>query len=1036
MASAKPRVKSTVNRQVKAALGAVRDFVAGRVGEAKFADSEDKTLRKAIAAELLAAMSGGPAEPSSRKASTPLERRTDKAVPGEVSDSSLKKDSTTAGDKLSGSNGDAVVLPDSTESVARREQERARQLFLDHGYLDEAVQDLRGATSAAERAAAARSLGIVGSGLGNVHLIAALFDESDEVREAAQEALARLGGPALASEAQGAVSDGQTAEPKAKSPDEPATSRPATAEDELSEFKASTTSEQLVASTTTPLTTPSTAAGKLEKSVPTQTSPFPKPVQSQSSGTASTQKTAFDDSAAVREEEQILLEEDAVLKVVAELERRLLESAIVRTGLEKEARLRSERESKLRAEGATRRLEAEETRRRFEEEAETRRSQEDDAVKAEQEARQRNEAEAHRLAEEEGRLRAEAIGLRLAAEELSRQRVAIETTRREAREAASHAAATRAREEADALHKSELAQLRAEEEALRTTFEQTALQRSEVEISRKLEEAELVRLAEERAQLAAAELARKAEAERMLNEAEERNRTEQEQLQIRLDALRRVAEEVTIRRAAVDAAREKADIEAERLVEAQARMRVGEEARVKAEAERVNLEAEINQRLDTEQRLLEETRRRAESEKQRLDQQLRRRTEEAERSRAELEATRKEAEIDAAQRAAQEQQIATQIESLRIADAEARKRIVEAEARQRTSEEAHSVAAEQVQRVEAQAHARAVEEEQILTKLEAARREAAVEAQGRAEQEKRIREEIEQFRKLEEAERPLLEAAILRRKEAEARLQQERERLANEESARRAAEELLGTFAAESGRPGSLEDDSEQLKPASLHTSAIAEVLAATRGEAGPNGSASSGSEATLEQDLLVDGSVFASVPPTIVTYLNSVDPYKRAAAVGELARSGGSDAFSLITKCFDDHSPHVRNAAARALRQLQPGRGVDLFNRALEEASDQRKLNIGSAIANSGVATESVDHLDGANREDTYNALCMLLIMAKTGEVQPLVKAIEEHEDEEVCRAATKILTLSGQPGMADAALKLRAGKRKSKAKERKSKS
>ena len=37
---------------------------------------------------------------------------------------------------------------------------------------------------------------------------------------------------------------------------------------------------------------------------------------------------------------------------------------------------------------------------------------------------------------------------------------------------------------------------------------------------------------------------------------------------------------------------------------------------------------------------------------------------------------------------------------------------------------------------------------------------------------------------------------------------------------------------------------------------------------------------------------------------------------------------------------------------------------------------------------------LCGDNREDTYNALCLLFAMAKTGELEPLVKAVEGHHD------------------------------------------
>jgi len=128
-----------------------------------------------------------------------------------------------------------------------------------------------------------------------------------------------------------------------------------------------------------------------------------------------------------------------------------------------------------------------------------------------------------------------------------------------------------------------------------------------------------------------------------------------------------------------------------------------------------------------------------------------------------------------------------------------------------------------------------------------------------------------------------------------------------------------------------------------------------------------------------------------------------------------------LIAKCFDDHSPQVRNAAARALRKLEPNRTVDLFNRALEEGSEERRRNIGAAIADSGLAAEAIDNLVGDSREDTYNALLILFAMAKTGEVQPLVQAIENHENVEVCRAVIKLLTLNGQTKLGDAALQRR---------------
>ena len=110
--------------------------------------------------------------------------------------------------------------------------------------------------------------------------------------------------------------------------------------------------------------------------------------------------------------------------------------------------------------------------------------------------------------------------------------------------------------------------------------------------------------------------------------------------------------------------------------------------------------------------------------------------------------------------------------------------------------------------------------------------------------------------------------------------------------------------------------------------------------------------------------------------------------------------------------------SANRSLRPSTAPPIVDLFNRALEEGSEARRQNIGAAIAASGVAAEAIENLVSESREETYNSLSILFVMAKTGEVEPLVKAIEEHPSDEVRRAVVKLLNLSGQSNVADAAL------------------
>jgi hypothetical protein len=822
------------------------------------------------------------------------------------------------------------------ESSNEEERKRARELFLSHGYFDEAVQDLRAANSPAQRAAAARALGLCGSQRGTAHLIAAMFDNDAEVRSAAEEALNRIDDTTVADVPVSTVSNNEIASTK---PENVAPVQSATAEalssatpilQEVAPDVAPDAVQDMAQATNVPseiVEAPSPATSSIVETNP--------PVQTDAALTGAPDLVAAN-TTGIGEEEQLLLEEHRIREEAEGLGLQLLETAAARKKAEQEVQLRTEREADLRNEAAAQRSKEEKLRKRADADAERRRIQEREAIEVELTARIEAESESQRLVEEEIGLRLRTTGLRQTGEELTRQRLDKENARREAAEAARLAEATSARNAAKSLYDAEMDQLQSEEEGLRKTTEEIASRRAEVEV-----------------------------------------------------------------------AREKADIEAARLVDAQARMRTAEEARARAEAERSQLEIEINQKVETQTRLLEETRRRGQEEEERLREEMQRNAEEEKRRLSELEVMRATAEEESRKRGEKERQILSQVDSLRIADAETRKRITDAEVRRRAAEDAYRLVAEQVQRVEAEAHARAKEEEQMMAKLEMERRTVAGEAQSRASQEKRIREEIELFRRLEEQERPRIEEATLQRAAAESRLQERRDRLKAEEEARASAEEQLRIMEQQhdisTEQPTVDWQENETVAPA---TSRAADEVAGT--PAGFPSTVAGAAKTAHETDK--DAEVASSnVTPAIVSYLNSVDPYKRAAAVAELARSRPEDAFRLIANCFDDHSPHVRNAAARALRKLEPARTVDLFNRALEEASPDRRRNIGGAIAGSGLATEAINNLVSESREDTYNALSLLFVMAKTGEVSPLVQALEDHPDDEIGRAVTKLLTLSG---------------------------
>jgi flagellar biosynthesis GTPase FlhF len=146
-----------------------------------------------------------------------------------------------------------------------------------------------------------------------------------------------------------------------------------------------------------------------------------------------------------------------------------------------------------------------------------------------------------------------------------------------------------------------------------------------------------------------------------------------------------------------------------------------------------------------------------------------------------------------------------------------------------------------------------------------------------------------------------------------------------------------------------------------------------------------------------------------IMARLQSSDSSNRAAALVDLAEAGGEESFTMITKSFDDPSVEVRNAAARALYSLNPEM-ANTFTRALREASPERRRKIGSAIAASGLAANAINSLSGEGRDRTYDAFSILFLMAKAGEVQPLMQAIAKHQNNEVRLTAVKLLALSNQ--------------------------
>ncbi|MCM3873878.1 MAG: HEAT repeat domain-containing protein [Pyrinomonadaceae bacterium] len=150
-------------------------------------------------------------------------------------------------------------------------------------------------------------------------------------------------------------------------------------------------------------------------------------------------------------------------------------------------------------------------------------------------------------------------------------------------------------------------------------------------------------------------------------------------------------------------------------------------------------------------------------------------------------------------------------------------------------------------------------------------------------------------------------------------------------------------------------------------------------------------------------------LPPDLIGRLNSDSSSERSLGLGELARLGGESAFRIIARAFDEEHEDVRNAAAIALFELQSDRAAS-FARTLREGSPERRRRIGAALATSGLADVEIGKLAGQTREQGYEAFSLLFLMSKAGEVQPLLRAIEDHPNIEVRLTVIKLLALNGR--------------------------
>jgi HEAT repeat protein len=162
---------------------------------------------------------------------------------------------------------------------------------------------------------------------------------------------------------------------------------------------------------------------------------------------------------------------------------------------------------------------------------------------------------------------------------------------------------------------------------------------------------------------------------------------------------------------------------------------------------------------------------------------------------------------------------------------------------------------------------------------------------------------------------------------------------------------------------------------------------------------------------------VQGSVSALCNTALHDADASVRAAAVSALGSIDHESVFAPVLISLADETREVRAAAARTLSSLHFDRNA-AYMRVIETADEQTLQEFAQACVKTGIVSQAVDRLASEDRRQAHEAFTLLSVLAKAGELQPIVDVIQEHRDMEVSLAAVRVLSMSGR---ADAAAKLR---------------
>lgn len=134
-----------------------------------------------------------------------------------------------------------------------------------------------------------------------------------------------------------------------------------------------------------------------------------------------------------------------------------------------------------------------------------------------------------------------------------------------------------------------------------------------------------------------------------------------------------------------------------------------------------------------------------------------------------------------------------------------------------------------------------------------------------------------------------------------------------------------------------------------------------------------------------------------------------RALAVTSLAFIDHESVFPAVLVGMADESREVRAAAARALSRLSFDRSA-AYATVIETADFETLQNVAQACIKAGIVSQNIDRLASGDRRQAYEAFSLISLLAKAKMTDPIVYAIEHHNDKSVRLSAIHLLATTGE--------------------------